>query len=168
MVVRQIMVGAPLLDESRSDRGWQLLLALFGTFALTCVSGFLLVAALLDDSDLLLRVLVGGLFGVGFVAVFGWASLTLIRRLLAVPVRVRIDHAGIRVGAQFLAWSEVQSVDIYSGGLPRKISIVFQASGSQGSLPVPGLFPVAQGKELVLRLGEHFLSSGLAIPIVVK
>jgi hypothetical protein len=158
----------PFLDEARSDRSWQLLLVLAATLTMTLVAAFLFVAALTHDADPLLRLLVGGLFGAGFLVLFGWASIVLTRRILSAPVRVRIDDLGVRVGDRSLAWREVRQLQVFSGGLPRRVSLVFQASVARRSLQVPGLFPVAEGAELVQRLGEHFASSNLPVSIEVK
>ncbi len=154
-------------DEVRSDRSWVLAVVIPATVAVAAVGGFLLHASLAQAAKpLLLRLLVGGVIGTGFLMGFGAVSIILTRRLLRPPVRVRIDAWGVRVGARGTSWTEIRKVQcmVRGGGTV----ICFRTARRLDWIRVPGHLSSAKAGRLLDDLGEFFEGSGFQIEIKVK
>ena len=147
--------ATPFLDEVRSDRGWALGVVLLGTAALTAVGSFLLHAALTQPAKpLFLRLLVGGVFGAGFLAIFGASSIVLARRLLRPPVRVRIE------------WTEIEKVRCRMQG--GRAHLAHRTASPSGWVRIPGQFSSAEAGRLLDDLEDHFAGSGSRVEIEIR
>lgn len=159
--------ATPFLDEVRSDRGWALGVVLLGTAALTAVGSFLLHAALTQPAKpLFLRLLVGGVFGAGFLAIFGASSIVLARRLLRPPVRVRIDRSGVHIGERSTEWTEIEKVRCRMQG--GRAHLAHRTASPSGWIRIPGQFSSAEAGRLLDGLEDHFAGSGSRVEIEIR
>ena len=96
-------------EEVRSWRYPATYVFFVGAIALGSVGGRLLAHAISDQqASWGLRLFVGGIFGAGFLLLFGVCAVVLFLRLLQPPRRVRFDTEGVQLGERRLNWSQVQ------------------------------------------------------------
>ena len=85
-------------DEVRSWRYPATYAALVGTILLGSIAGWLLGHDIVDEhASWGAWVFIGGLFGAGFLLLFGTCAVVLFLRILQPPCRIRIDTAGFYV-----------------------------------------------------------------------
>lgn len=160
------MRAVVFIDETRSDRSRKVAIGCIGSATIAAVGGFLAGAAIADPTaPPLARLLVGGVFGLGFLLIFGAIAVALARRLLRGSVRVVIDTDGVRIAERSVPWSEVRRV---------VVSIASKESAAM-SLAVRRFWWIHVPGEVRGDVGrfiddlEDFLdSNGVDVPVVVR
>lgn len=155
-------------DETRSWRYPAIYVFFVGTTLLGSVGGWLLVHAIMDErASWGARLFIGGVFGAGFLLLFGTCALILLWRLLQPPCRVLIDRQGVQFGATRLDWTEVRCLSFRITAGAAWLTIRSDIPGRRRFL-VPGKgLPPDTWPRVVEQLQRHFLQSGLNVEIEI-
>jgi len=152
-------------DEIRSDRHWRIVVALIACALLAIVGGLTAVAAMVTSGPILLRLVAGGVFGVGFALVFGVCAIYFAGRMIPSPRHVRIDANGVTIAERSYAWERIKAIDGLDSGVGHRVWVRVRLRGRRGFiLPGPPLEP-ERWNDLVDALQAHFAERGLVVEI---
>ena len=156
-------------DEVRSWRYPATYILLVGTTSLGSVGGWLLAHAISDQhANWGARLVIGGIFGAGFLLLFGICSVVLFLRILQPPRRVRLDTEGVQLGERRLNWSQVQclSFNIRNGD---GWLTVRAATPAIRCFLIPGRgLPHEEWSNLADKLKRHFKQAALNVKVDIS
>lgn len=156
-------------DEVRSWRYPATYMFLVGTTVLGSIGGWLLAHAIVDEhASWGARIFIGGVFGAGFLLLFGICAVVLFFRLLQPPRRVRIDTEGLQLGQRRLDWSQVQCLSFKVTRGEGWLTVRTAAPATRRFL-IPGRgLPPATWSELAGQLQRYFTQSALNVEVEIS
>ncbi len=163
------MESRVFFDEVRSWRYPATYVFLVGTTVLGSIGGWLLTHAIVDEhASWAARLFIGGVFGAGFLLLFGICAVVLLFRLLQPPCRVRFDTDGVQLGQRRFDWSQIRclSFKVRSG---EGWLTIHAATPTARRCLIPGKgLPPATWSQLADQLQRYFKQSALKVDVEIS